>query len=131
MRTATLHKPAARRGVTLLEMLLAATVMALIAVCTLTTLSDSRALRERAHHHAEMALWAQGELERLRVTPLAKLAPKETTVHRDGWPASVSAVESVRKRPDGYTELSVHLIRKNPVTDILVDLMTIHPGGRP
>lgn len=131
MRAATNHKPAAGRGITILELLLAAAVMAMIAVCTLAALADGRALRERAHHHAEMAIWAQGELERLRVTPLAKLTAGETAVHRNGWPAAVSAVETVRKRPDGFTELGVQLRRKNPGADILVDLVTIHPGGRP
>lgn len=101
-------------GVTLLEMLLAAFVMSIIAVSTAGVLGDGRVLRERARHRAELALTVQSELDRLRAQPAAQLHEGRQTVRRAEWPPSVSAEEIVRKRADGTLELNVPPAARRP-----------------
>lgn len=118
------------RGLTLLELLVCSFVVALIAVSTMRALGDGRVMRERAKHRAELALLAQSELDRLRSLPMAKLAEGQQAVHREAWPQTVSAVETVRKRGDGFLEISVGMTRKSPGGDFKAALVSIHPGGR-
>ncbi len=117
-------------GMTLLEMLLCMFIISLIAVSTATVLGNGRVLREKAKHRAELALLAQSKLDRLRSKPLAQLAEGQQMVHHDEWPASVSIVETIRKRNDGFLELNISADRKSPGGDLKVVLTSIHPGGR-
>jgi prepilin-type N-terminal cleavage/methylation domain-containing protein len=117
-------------GLTLLEMLLCILVVTILAVTTAKVLGDGRVLRERAKHRAELALFAQGELDRLRAVPLGQLAEGQRAVHRDGWPASVRATETIQRRGDGFLELIVRAERKSPGAEFTMVLTTIHPGGR-
>lgn len=117
-------------GLTLLEMLLCILVVTILAVTTAQVLGDGRVLRERAKHRAELALFAQSELDRLRAAPIGQLAVGQQAIHRDAWPASVGATATIRKRSDGFLELSVRTERKSPSADFAAVLTSIHPGGR-
>jgi hypothetical protein len=111
-------------------MLICVFVMSLVAVGTAAVLGEGRVLRERARQRAELALIAQGELDRLRTQPIAQLTAGWEAIRRDEWPANVSATVAIERRTDGYWQLSVQAERRSPGGDRAVALTTIHPGGR-
>ena len=118
------------RGLTLLEMLFCAFIMTLIAVSTSVVLGNGRVMRERARHRAELTLIAQGELDRLRGLPKAQLSEGQQPAPREDWPRSVTVIDTIQKRADGFLEIGVRAMRKSPGGDLKVVLTSLHPGGR-
>ena len=127
MRGGYLHT----RGMSLLEMLIACSIFTMIVISTIAVVANGRVMRERAKDRSELALLAQGELDRLRIVPLAEAAPGEQVIRREGWPANVSVTTRIETREDGYLELNVSALRTAPAGDLAVTLTGIHPGGRP
>ena len=117
-----------KRGVTLLEVLIAATLLTVVALFTMRALGQSRILRGNARAQETMLLLAQEELERLRATPAGELAEGTTTHRGTGWPEKMASTVTLDQRDDGTWLIDVTVDR--PAIEGLspVRLTTIRRG---
>lgn len=119
----------APRGLTLLEMLIAVTIITLMAVSTCEVLGNAKVTRERARQRTELALLAQSELERMRAAPAGDMTPGESEQRPEGTPASVSLERRVTAREDGLLELEVTARRAGATGEIVCRLTTLREGA--
>jgi Tfp pilus assembly protein PilV len=126
------HNPGVKRaaGVTLLELLLYVVVWAMIAVCTMRVLGDSRMTRANARDRAVMTLIAHGELERVRALPAASLEEGRLRRSEPAWPSGVTADVEMTRRDDGTWLVDVRVERASVEGKPKVRLTTIRAGAQ-
>lgn len=122
-------KGAARRGVTLLEMLIFVAVFALIAVSTLRVVGDARVIRSNARDRAVMVLIAQTELERLRAAPPAQRMEGTELKHSPEWPEGTQVRVETTRHDSGMWMLDVKVNRESIEGKPSVRLTTLVSGG--
>lgn len=119
-----------QRGVTLLEMMIAGSLLLMVALFTMRTLGQARILRGNAAMQHTMLLLAQEELDRLRMLSVSDMAAGIEEIRHDNWPEKVKATVTIAEREDGTWLLDVVVGR--PTIEGLqpVRLTTIRQGGR-
>jgi prepilin-type N-terminal cleavage/methylation domain-containing protein len=96
-----------RRGLTLLEVLAASALLAIMSICVMRTLGEGRELRARAADRSEMAMVAQSVLDQVRLDPtqLRGFDTKEILIDQGVRKTSVTL--TVILREDRLSELTV------------------------
>ena len=117
------------RGLTLIEMLLFAALMTMVAGFTLRAIQDARIYRGNARDRNRMALIAQEELDRARALPAVELTEGVTELVRPDWPIGVAAQLEIHPREDGAWLIDVRVTRESIEGKPPVRLATIRKGG--
>ena len=102
-----------RRGLTLLEIVVALSIMTVVVIVVLKMFPFGRAIMAQASHRFQAGRLAAARLETLRATPWLSLAPGNRTTQTtlpDGLPATLT--ETVTSVNDGSVEAwrEVHVI---------------------
>ena len=118
-----------RRGVSLLEFLVIASLMAILVVATMRTLGNARFLRGVARDRGEMLILAQNELDRMRQQPVSEFQQGVQTFTEESSGKSDTVTVSLTKRDDGNWAADVSVERKGPDGVPMVRLSTICQGG--
>lgn len=118
-----------RRGMTLLEAIVAATLFAMISVFTMRALGQSRVLRGNARAQQEILMIAQQELERVRAIPAANLQAGSNSQSDPAWPDKVSSRVTIKPMDDGTWMIDVVVERAALEGMPPVRLTTIRRGA--
>lgn len=114
-----------QRGLTLVEAIIAVSIMSMMAVFTLKSLGHSRLLRGYARDRAEMVLLAQTELDRVRRTETLEPGITTTSVDRD-----TTATATITASVHGLMQVEVLVERVRSEGRYATSLVALE-GGRP
>ncbi len=120
-----------RRAMTLLEVMIFSSILALTAVSTLRVMGDARVVRGNARDRSTMALIAQSEIERVRSLPADRLVAGSQAKRDPSWPEGVAATLTTTPRPDGTWLVDVRVARESLEGKAPVRLTTVVAGGTP
>ncbi len=117
------------KGVTLLEAIIAFTLLTVIALFTMRAVGQGRIVRGNARAQHELLLLAQEELERVRAIPATELQAGEAEHQDSSWPSTVTSKVLLEKQAGGTWLVDVTLFRETIEGLPPVRLTTIRRGG--
>lgn len=117
------------RGISLVEVIFFVAIMTTVAVFTMRSLGQARAVRARAADRAQMALAAQTELDRVRRIPAPELNDGSTTQSLPQLGEASQMVTSLARRDDGNWGVEVSVMLDTIEGNAPVQLSTIRQGS--
>jgi len=121
-----MHFTIAKRGVTLMEVLVFTAVLAIVAGFSMRAIGHGRMIRANARDRITMAAIAQSELDRARLERPAMGMAQRTDA---AWPSGTTATTTVSPGPDGTLALEVVVERESYEGKAPVRLATLMPSA--
>lgn len=119
------------KGFTLLECMIYCALFAMLAVGTMRVIGEARMVRSNARDRTQLALLAQGELDRIRSAPVAERKVGVQTLTKPGWPSGTQLQVELQTTTGGMLSVEVRATRSSIEGKPTVRLASLVPGGTP
>lgn len=118
------------RGLTLIEVIVAISLLAIISVWTMEVIGNGRALQGRARDKADLLFVVQSELDRLRVDTSSWQAGEYDIQEKSDWPSETKVTSLITDWGDGIFLLEIEATRESADGFVASRLATL-VGGTP
>ncbi|MCC5874872.1 MAG: type II secretion system protein [Candidatus Sumerlaeia bacterium] len=117
-----------KRGITLVEVLVSVSLIAIISVWTMDIIANGRSLQGRARDKADLVSIARMEMDQIRVHGTDWTSGTITLEPRGEWPVGTSVSRTITPGVEGFLLLEVEAMRDTADGPVTASLHTLLGG---